>query len=168
MFLAMTLLQSWTIHQRVFVGELPSTMSYVFFSLWRLKIIWHQLFYDISVVCNDREAEFSKGPLRDNDREQSRNSIGIHRIAVHLPKRDSCKAFSVITWQTQHISPNFFALRRIRLDFSENKTIHLIPRNDTAFEIEKKKSPKRKFSRLWFSDMTCIPSSQLFRYNAEY
>ncbi len=172
-----------------FVGEFPRALVY-FFSLMTKGYATPTVVRK-NVACDDREAEIifydgyleffsrqfhpilklwscigiSDGNVGINETEEVRGSMGILSIVVFVPRIDKHKSFYlIITWQAEHLLPSIFRLRRIQLELSQNKTIHLLPRQSTALEVVHIAAPKGKFVRLWLSDIKYISYRRLFRY----
>ncbi len=102
-----------------------------------------------------------------HDNEEVRGSIGVLNFAVVVPKNDKNESFSlVLTWEAQHMLSSVFRLRTINLGLSTNKTIHLIPRHSTAYEVVQIVAPKGKFVRLWFSDIKYVPFTHYPSYSS--
>ncbi len=94
--------------------------------------------------------------------EEVRGSIGTLSTVVFL-FRTSAKLS--ITYQTQRMLPSVFRRRRIELTSSEKRTIRLLPRQSTAFEVVDIVAPEGKFVRLRFSEIKFVPSRHLVMYD---
>ncbi len=171
----------------VFVGALPRALIYIF--AFATKGYFTPVVVRKNVSCNDHEAEIifydghseiflqqfqpilklwnCAGNAGNHDTEEVRGSIGVLSTAVFVPIVDRNKSFSiVITWQAQRILPSVFRQRRIELTLSQNRTIHLFPKQGTALEVVRIVAPEGKFVRLWFSHIKYVPTRHLFMYGS--
>ncbi len=173
-----------------FVGELPIALVYIYILQARLTPV----VFRKNVDCNHHEAELifydgilsavklvtkelqtilkvwrctrlSDGVSRNHDNEEIRGSIGALSMLAFVPKADKYKSFYLeVTWQTKHMLPSVFHLRRIELNMTTNKTVHLTP-HGTALQVVEIVAPKGKFVHLWFSELKFISSARRLTYN---
>ncbi len=166
------------------VMEFPNALVYIF-SL-NIQTYLTPVVFRKNVICNNHNAEliFYDGPpmlfmqpslpilkrwgctqISNDIDSEVRGSLGTLSFAASVPTNDKNESFYLqLTWQAQRMLSSNFRLRTIELDLSKNKTIHLIPRNSTAYEVLKIVAPKGKFVRLWFSDIKYV----LFTRNPRY